>query len=296
MMLEHQIDLMMHGKGFIAALDQSGGSTPKALAAYGVDETAYESEEEMYTVVHDMRKRIITSPAFTDERILGAILFENTMDRKIDGKYTADYLQDEKKILPFLKVDIGLEEKKNGVQMMKEIPHLDELLIKANERHIFGTKMRSVIHEANEEGIREVVKQQFWMAKRIIGFGLIPIVEPEVDIHSPEKAAIEKILLKEIEKELAALMDDVQVILKLTIPTETNLYSSLINHANVIRVVALSGGYPAEKANELLAQNKGMIASFSRALTENLRTSQSDDEFNETLKQSIEQIYEASIT
>ena len=295
-MLDHQVERMMHGKGFIAALDQSGGSTPKALKAYGVDESAYATDEEMFDLVHDMRTRIITAPAFNHERILGAILFEQTMDRKINGKYTADYLLEEKEILPFLKVDIGLEEKADGVQLMKEIPNLDELLIRANERHIFGTKMRSVIHEANEAGIRRVVEQQFWMAKRIIGFGLIPIVEPEVDINSPEKAAIETILLKEIEAQLAELMRDVKVILKLTIPTETNLYEEIIDHPNVIRVVALSGGYPADEANEKLAQNKGMIASFSRALTEDLRVNQSDETFNQALKETIDNIYEASIS
>lgn len=294
-MMEHQVERMMHGKGFIAALDQSGGSTPKALAAYGVNENEYDTEEEMFKMVHDMRSRIIESPAFTSERILGAILFEDTMDRKIAGKYTADYLQDEKGILPFLKVDKGLREIENGVQLMKDMPDLDELLIRANERHIFGTKMRSVIHEANPDGIRAVVEQQIAEAKRIMGFGLIPIVEPEVNINSTEKAQIEEILFVELEKAIAKLMDDVDIILKLSIPTEKNLYKPFIEHPNVLRVVALSGGYSAEVANQLLAENDGMIASFSRALAQDLHANQSDEEFNRVLDYAIQDIYNASV-
>lgn len=294
-MLESQVERMKTGDGFIAALDQSGGSTPKALKAYGIDHASYDTEEEMFTLIHQMRTRMMTSPAFGFDRILGAILFEQTMDSKIDGKYTADYLLDEKDILPFLKVDQGLEAEQDGVQMMKDIPDLDQLLIKANERHIFGTKMRSVIKEANAQGIRKVVKQQFEMAKRIMGFGLIPIVEPEVDIHSPEKEAIEAILYEEIEKELDLLMPDIVLILKLTIPTKQNLYQAFTQHPNVVRVVALSGGYPAAKANEKLAVNNGMIASFSRALTQDLRADQTDETFNKVLDKAIQEIYEASI-
>ena len=250
----------------------------------------------MFQIVHDMRTRIITSPAFTSDKILGAILFENTMDRHIEGKYTADYLLDNKGILPFLKVDKGLADKENGVQMMKPMPDLEDLLRKANERHIFGTKMRSVIHEANRQGIKDVVDQQFEEAERIIGYGLIPIVEPEVNIYSPDKEAIEDMLFDALEKKIMDLMPDEQIILKLSIPTKENLYQPLMKSSSVIRIVALSGGYDIDEANQKLAQNHGMIASFSRALTQNLRADQTDELFNQTLQTAIDRIYEASIT
>src|SRR5699024_2124479 len=295
-MLEHEIEQMRDGKGFIAALDQSGGSTPKALKAYGINEDAYDTEEDMFQIVHDMRTRIITSPSFTSDKILGAILFENTMDRHIEGKYTADYLLDNKGILPFLKVDKGLADKENGVQMMKPMPDLEDLLRKANERHIFGTKMRSVIHEANRQGIKDVVDQQFEEAERIIGYGLIPIVEPEVNIYSPDKEAIEDMLFDALEKKIMDLMHDEQIILKLSIPTKENLYQPLMKSSSVIRIVALSGCYDIDEANQKLAQNHGMIASFSRALTQNLRADQTDELFNQTLQTAIDRIYDASIT
>lgn len=291
-----QLDRMHSGKGFIAALDQSGGSTPKALAQYGVQESSYSNEEEMYTLVHDMRTRIIKSPAFESNYILGAILFENTMDRKIDGQWTADYLWEMKNIVPFLKVDKGLADLANGVQVMKPIPNLDELLTRAVERNIFGTKMRSVIKEANAEGIREVVEQQFAVGKQIFKKGLIPIIEPEVDIYSGDKEKSEEILKEEIKKQLRSLDKDVKVMLKLSIPTVNDFYKELMSDPHVVRVVALSGGYSEEEANRKLAQNHGLIASFSRALSEGLSAVQSDDEFNSKLGKTIKEIYEASIT
>ena len=291
-----QLDRMHSGKGFIAALDQSGGSTPKALAQYGVQESSYSNEEEMYTLVHDMRTRIIKSPSFESDYILGAILFENTMDRKIDGQWTADYLWEMKNIVPFLKVDKGLAELANGVQVMKSIPNLDELLTRAVERNIFGTKMRSVIKEANSEGIREVVEQQFAVGKQIFEKGLVPIIEPEVDIYSSDKEKSEVILKEEIKKQLSSLDKDVKVMLKLSIPTVNNFYKELMSDPHVVRVVALSGGYSEEEANRKLAQNHGLIASFSRALSEGLSAGQSDDEFNSRLGKTIKEIYEASIT
>jgi fructose-bisphosphate aldolase class I len=291
-----QLERMHSGKGFIAALDQSGGSTPKALSQYGVDESKYTNDEEMYTLVHEMRTRIIKSPAFDSEYILGAILFENTMDRKIDGQWTADYLWKKKNIVPFLKVDKGLADLSNGVQLMKPISNLDELLTRAVEKNIFGTKMRSVIKEANADGIRDVVEQQFKVGLQIFEKGLVPIIEPEVDIYSVDKEKSEEILKEEIKKQLALLDKDVKVMLKLSIPTVNDFYSELMSDPHVVRVVALSGGYGQDEANEKLSQNHGLIASFSRALSEGLFANQSDDEFNNKLGKTIKEIYAASIT
>lgn len=294
-MNEKQLDIMKNKKGFIAALDQSGGSTPKALKAYGINEDGYKNEDEMFTLVHDMRTRIIKSPAFNSDKILGAILFEQTMDREIDGKYTADYLWEEKGVVPFLKVDKGLEELENGVQLMKPIDNLDETLKRANERHIFGTKMRSVIQEANTTGIKEVIDQQFEVGQKIFDAGLIPILEPEVDINSPTKAEAEAIMKEEILKHLDELKGDTLVMLKVTIPTEDDFYRELIDHERVVRVVALSGGYSRDDANKKLTKNPGLIASFSRALVENALYSQSEEEFNEEMEKSVGGIYDASI-
>ena len=293
-MNKEQFDIMKNRKGFIAALDQSGGSTPKALALYGISEDSYNGEEEMFTLVHEMRSRIVTSPAFSSEHILGAILFEQTMDRKIDDLYTADYLW-KKRIVPFLKVDKGLDAEADGVQLMKPNPDLDTLLAHANERHIFGTKMRSVIKSANREGIKKVVAQQFEVGKQIIAAGLIPIIEPEVDIHSADKAESETILKEELLLALDGLLADQFVMLKLSIPTVDDFYKELIAHPQVVRVVALSGGYSREEANEKLTHNPGLIASFSRALSEGLSAGLSDDEFRNTLAESIQSIYDASI-
>lgn len=290
-----QLNLMQSGKGFIAALDQSGGSTPKALLEYGVQENQYKNEEEMYTVVHEMRTRIIKSPAFDSQYILGAILFENTMDRKIDGQWTAEYLWEKKHIIPFLKVDKGLADLANGVQLMKPISNLNELLDRAVERKVFGTKMRSVIKEANAIGIQEVVAQQFAVGLQIFQKGLVPIIEPEVDIYSADKQKSEEILKEEIKKQLNSLDKDVKVILKLSIPTVNNFYSDLMSDPHVLRVVALSGGYSREEANQKLTENQGLIASFSRALSEGLSAQQLDSEFNARLENSIKEIYEASI-
>nr|WP_311456538.1 fructose bisphosphate aldolase [uncultured Capnocytophaga sp.] len=295
-MMKEKIEKMRNGKGFIAALDQSGGSTPKALKLYGIEESRYSNEAEMFDLIHQMRTRIIKSPAFNDSKILGAILFEQTMDRKIDGKYTAEYLWEEKRILPFLKVDKGLVDlDADGVQLMKPITNLADLLKRANEHHVFGTKMRSVIKKASKEGIARVVAQQFEVANEIIAAGLIPIIEPEVDINIPDKAAAEEILQEEILKHLDKLPATSDVMLKLTLPTIENFYTPLTKHPRVVRVVALSGGYSREKANEILGKNQGIIASFSRALSEGLYDQQSDAEFNKTLADSIEGIYEASI-
>ena len=294
--MKEKIEKMRNGKGFIAALDQSGGSTPKALKLYGIEESRYSNEAEMFDLIHQMRTRIIKSPAFNDSKILGAILFEQTMDRKIDGKYTAEYLWEEKRILPFLKVDKGLvDSDADGVQLMKPITNLADLLKRANEHHVFGTKMRSVIKKASKEGIARVVAQQFEVANEIIAAGLIPIIEPEVDINIPDKAAAEEILQEEILKHLDKLPATSDVMLKLTLPTVENFYTPLTKHPRVVRVVALSGGYSREKANEILGKNQGIIASFSRALSEGLYDQQSDAEFNKTLADSIEGIYEASI-
>ncbi len=294
--MKEKIEKMRNGKGFIAALDQSGGSTPKALKLYGIEESRYSNEAEMFDLIHQMRTRIIKSPAFNDSKILGAILFEQTMDRKIDGKYTAEYLWEEKRILPFLKVDKGLVDlDADGVQLMKPITNLADLLKRANEHHVFGTKMRSVIKKASKEGIARVVAQQFEIANEIIAAGLIPIIEPEVDINIPDKVAAEEILQEEILKHLDKLPATSDVMLKLTLPTVENFYTPLTKHPRVVRVVALSGGYSREKANEILGKNQGIIASFSRALSEGLSDQQSDAEFNKTLADSIEGIYEASI-
>ncbi|MGH2103138.1 MULTISPECIES: fructose bisphosphate aldolase [Aerococcus] len=289
-----QLERMSNDPGFIAALDQSGGSTPKALLAYGVPEDAYSNDDEMFAKVHEMRTRIMTSPAFTSDKILAAILFENTMDRQVDGKYTAEYLAD-KGIVPFLKIDKGLAEEANGVQLMRDIPHLDDLLARANERGIFGTKERSNILAFNPAGIKEVVDQQFEVAKQVIDAGLVPIIEPEVNINAEDKAAIEELLAEEIRLHLDQLGENDLVMLKLTIPTVPDTYRELASHPNVVRVVALSGGYTREEANELLAENHDMIASFSRALASDLRASQADDKFNDLLASAIDTIYDASV-
>ncbi|EOB7724934.1 fructose bisphosphate aldolase [Staphylococcus aureus] len=293
-MNKEQLEKMKNGKGFIAALDQSGGSTPKALKEYGVNEDQYSNEDEMFQLVHDMRTRVVTSPSFSPDKILGAILFEQTMDREVEGKYTADYLAD-KGVVPFLKVDKGLAEEQNGVQLMKPIDNLDSLLDRANERHIFGTKMRSNILELNEQGIKDVVEQQFEVAKQIIAKGLVPIIEPEVNINAKDKAEIEKVLKAELKKGLDNLNADQLVMLKLTIPTEPNLYKELAEHPNVVRVVVLSGGYSREKANELLKDNAELIASFSRALASDLRAGQSKEEFDKALGDAVKSIYDASV-
>jgi len=295
-MNEQQLERMRTGQGFVAALDQSGGSTPKALLQYGVAEDAYTDEEGMFTAVHTMRTRIIQSPAFDSKHILGAILFENTMDREIDGKSTADYLWENKGVVPFLKVDKGLDVQENGVQLMKPMPDLDALLARAADKRIFGTKMRSVIHEANAEGIKQVADQQFEVGKRIFAAGLIPIIEPEVNILSEDREESERLLKAELNRQLAALDPDVRVMLKLSIPVEDGFYSELMQDPHVVRVVALSGGYPQKEANEHLARNPGLIASFSRALAEGLSFGQTEADFNETLARSVESIYKASIT
>lgn len=282
--------------GFIAALDQSGGSTPKALALYGVKADAWTDEEGMYRVVHQMRTRIITSPSFNGERVMGAILFENTMDREINGKPTADYLWDVKKIVPFLKIDKGLADEQDGVQVMKPMPALDALLKKAVSKNIFGTKMRSVIKQANAAGINAVVKQQFEVGKQIIAAGLVPIIEPEVDIHCPQKAQAEALLKAAMLAELNKLSPDQIVMLKLTLPDQDDFYKECVAHPNVLKVVALSGGYSRNDANAKLARNHGVVASFSRALSEGLTAQQTDAEFNAMLNTAVEGIYQASIT
>jgi fructose-bisphosphate aldolase class I len=292
-MNQEQIDRMHTGQGFIAALDQSGGSTPKALKLYGIDETAYANDQEMFALMHQMRARIMTSPAFSPEFILGAILFESTLDRQVDGVPTTDYLL-KKGILPFLKVDLGLQELHDDVQLMKPITNLDALLKKAVANKAFGTKMRSVIKGANAKGIREIVAQQFDVARQIIGYGLVPIIEPEVDINIPDKSAAEAILKDELRKGLAALAAEQKVMLKLSLPTEDNFYQDLLADTHLVRLVALSGGYTQAQANEKLAQNSGVIASFSRALTEGLSASQTDEEFNQALSKSIQAIAAAS--
>lgn len=294
-MQQNHLDKVKNANGFIAALDQSGGSTPKALAGYGIPEDAYSTDEEMFRLVHDMRTRIITSPSFDADQILGAILFEHTMDNTIEGLYTPDYLADEKGIVPFLKVDKGLAAEENGVQLMKPNPDLDGLLERANERNVFGTKMRSVVKAANEKGIKDIVDQQFDLAKQIIAYGLVPIVEPEVDINSAEKEKCEELLKANILEHLNALDEDQNVMLKLTIPSVPDTYKELIDHPRVLRVVALSGGYSREDANEKLKANDELIASFSRALTQDLNVDQTDTEFNDALKQAVDSIYEASI-
>jgi fructose-bisphosphate aldolase class I len=290
-----KVDKMKNGKGFIAALDQSGGSTPKALLGYGVTEDKYNGEEEMFKMVHDMRTRIITSPGFSSQHILAAILFEQTMNSEIEGMLTVDYLWEKKGILGILKVDKGLAEESEGVQLMKPIENLDSILDKAVERNIFGTKMRAVIKKANPEGIKKVVDQQFEVGKQIIAKGLFPILEPEVDINSADKAESEKILKVELIKHLNNLDKDQLVMLKLSIPTEDNLYKELIDHPQVMRVVALSGGYSKDDSVKKLERNPGLIASFSRALVEGLSVEQTDEEFDNTLGASVKDIYNASI-
>ncbi|MDB2330293.1 fructose bisphosphate aldolase [Alteromonas sp.] len=288
------LDKLTTQTGFIAALDQSGGSTPKALRLYGIEESEYSSDEEMFNLVHEMRSRIVTSAPFSGERVLGAILFEATLDREIDGMSSAHYLWQKKRVIPFLKVDKGLAEESNGVQVMKPMPELDALLAKAVAQDVFGTKMRSVVKLANHQGIKDVVAQQFEVGKQIIAAGLVPIIEPEVDIHSPQKAEAEALLKLEILTQLNMLQEGQEVMLKLTLPNEANFYKELVDHHRVLKVVALSGGYNREEANAKLAENKDMIASFSRALTEGVSAKQTQDEFESTLDSAIESIYQAS--
>ncbi len=295
-MNQQQTEKMGSGKGFIAALDQSGGSTPKALSLYGIKPDAYSGDAQMFDLIHAMRTRIMTSPAFTGDRILGAILFEQTMDRDVEGRSTCDYLWSVKKVVPFLKVDKGLADEADGTQVMKPMPGLDALLARASNKGVFGTKMRSVIKQANAKGIDAVVAQQFAIAKQILAAGLMPIVEPEVDIHAPDKAGAEKLLEAAILRELQALGPGQKVMLKLTLPTVVDFYANLVKHPKVLRVVALSGGYSRDEADALLAQNHGVIASFSRALTEGLTAQQTDAQFNQELDGAIGAIYKASIT
>ncbi|MBX3311309.1 MAG: fructose bisphosphate aldolase [Microbacteriaceae bacterium] len=285
-------DLVANGHGFIAALDQSGGSTPKALKLYGVEESEYSNEAEMFDLIHKMRTRIATSPAFTGERILGAILFEMTLDREIEGQPSAKYLWDVKKVVPFLKIDKGLEDEVNGVQLMKPIPGLSETLAKAASQGVFGTKERSVINSANAEGIKAIVAQQFAVGEEVLAGGLVPILEPEVNIHAADKAEAEVILKEELLRGLETV--SAPVMLKLSIPTVDDFYAELVDHKNVLKVVALSGGYNRDDANVKLSKNRGVIASFSRALTEGLSSKQSDEEFNALLDSAIQSIYEAS--
>lgn len=295
-MNEEQLAKIANETGFLAALDQSGGSTPKALLAYGVPEDAYSNDDEMFDAVHAMRTRIITSPAFTGDRVMGAILFEMTMDREIEGKGSAAFLWENKGIVPFLKTDKGLADEENDAQVMKPNPGLDELLARAREKGVFGTKMRSVIKAANPAGVDAVVDQQFEVGKQILAAGLMPIIEPEVDIHSPTKAEAEELLRDAIVRNLADIGDDQQVMLKLTLPSVDNFYADLIADPKILKVVALSGGYSRDEANAMLARNNGMVASFSRALAEGLSVQQSDDEFNATLDATIQAIYDASST
>ena len=293
---KNKTERMRTGKGFIAALDQSGGSTPKALALYGVEKNEYANEKEMFDLVHAMRTRIVSARAFNADRILAAILFEQTMDREIEGMPTGDYLWNKKGIVPFLKVDKGLSDAADGVQLMKPIDDLDALLERAVKKNMFGTKMRSVIKEVNAAGIKAVVDQQFELGLRIAKYALVPIIEPEVDIHSCSKAECENMLKKELQAHIEKLPEDTYIMLKLSIPSQADLYKDFIGHPKVLRVVALSGGYSRDEANLLLAKNHGMIASFSRALAEGLNAKQSQEEFEKTLDASIEGIYLASIT
>ena len=295
-MNKEMYDIVKNRPGFIAALDQSGGSTGKALKNYGINEDEYSGEEEMFSLIHEMRKRVFTSKSFTSEHILGAILFEKTMLSKVGDEFTADYLWNEKKIVSFLKVDKGLAEEVNGVKLMKEIPNLAEELREANEKNVFGTKMRSVIYSANEEGIKAIVKQQFEFAKIICDAGLVPIIEPEVDINAPDKEKCEEILKAEIKKELDVWNKEDKIMFKFTIPTVANLYLDLYDYEAVVRIVALSGGYDIDKAVELLAKNNRMIASFSRALLQDLNAHQTQDEFDQKLHDVIVKIYDASIS
>lgn len=295
-MNNEQLTRMRDGKGFIAALDQSGGSTPKALKLYGIEESAYSGDEEMFALIHQMRSRMMTSPAFTGERVLGAILFEGTMDREVEGMGAAEYLWSQKKVIPFLKIDKGLADEENDVQVMKPNPGLDELLAKAKSKGIFGTKMRSVIKEANAVGIEAVVAQQFEVGRQILAAGLVPIIEPEVDINSATKGEAEVLLKKALLAELDRQPADQPVMLKLTLPNIDGFYDELVAHKSVLRVVALSGGYTRDDANAKLSRNKGIIASFSRALTEGLSAQQSDAEFNAAIDAAIGSIYAASIS
>lgn len=295
-MNRNQFDKLRTGRGFIAALDQSGGSTPKALRLYGIEESAYSGDEEMFALMHAMRARIIASPSFGGDRILAAILFENTMDRQIESRDTAEYLWDVKGVVPILKVDKGLNPEVDGVQLMKPMPDLDVLLARAGVKGVFGTKMRSVIKLANQRGVAAVVDQQFEVGSQILATGLVPILEPEIDIKSPEKAAAEVLLRAAILAGLDQLPDDQWVMLKLTLPDVDDFYSELVNHPRVLRVVALSGGYSRDEANARLARNHGVVASFSRALTEGLSAQQTDAEFNAALDQSIASIFAASTT
>lgn len=290
-----QLDRMQKGKGFIAALDQSGGSTPKALQLYGIEKVAYQSEEEMFDLVHKMRERIMTSPAFCKEFILGAILFENTLSRDVDGIPTANYLWERKRIIPFLKIDNGLEAEKNGVQLMKPLPGLKDRLQAAIGKNIFGTKMRSVIKNAHTQGITEVVEQQFDIAKQILSLGLIPIIEPEVDIFSADQYDSEKVLLQEVCKHLKKLPERTQVIFKFSLPAQNGFYNELLSDKHVLRIVALSGGYSRAEANDKLSKNPGVIASFSRALTHGLKVQQNSQDFDELLSDSIQSIFTASV-
>jgi len=296
MTFDQQLEKIQKENGFIAALDQSGGSTPKALHLYGIGTSDYSDDEEMFDRIHEMRTRIITSPSFGGDRILGTILFENTMNRTISGMGSANYLWQKKRVVPFLKVDRGLEEEKDGVQMMKPMPGLEELLRQAGSNEVFGTKMRSVIKTANEPGVTAIVDQQFKIGKQIISAGLVPILEPEVDIHSETKSAAEEMLLKQLMEHISGLSSGQKVMLKLSLPNRDNLYAPCIEHPNVLKVVALSGGHSREDANALLARNNGMTASFSRALTEGLTAQQSDEEFNTMLDSTIESIFQASKT
>jgi fructose-bisphosphate aldolase class I len=291
-----QLQKMRNLPGFVAALDQSGGSTPKALRLYGIKEDAWSNEQEMYSIVHQMRTRIVTSPSFSGEKILAAILFENTMDREIEGQPTGDYLWNVKHVVPFLKVDNGLAEERDGVQLMKPMPKLAVLLEKANAKRMFGTKMRSVIKQANAAGIKNIVAQQFEVARQILNAGLVPIIEPEVDIHCPNKAEAEKLLKAAILENLNKLADGEMVMLKLTLPEQDNFYSDFVKRPNIVRVVALSGGYTRDEANERLRKNHNIVASFSRALVEGLSAEQFDAEFNRLLGASIQSIFEASRT
>ena len=295
-MNSQQLNKIQNGSGFIAALDQSGGSTPKALKAYGVEETEYSTDEEMFNLIHQMRTRIMTSKSFAGNHILGAILFEDTMDRSVEGLDTADYLWQIKEVVPFLKVDKGLEDEKYGVQMMKPMPGLDGLLERANSKNIFGTKMRSVIKLANSDGINAIVDQQFLIGQQILAAGLMPIIEPEVDIHSPEKAECETLMRAAIERNLSELPEGQSVMLKLTLPEEDNLYEGLVNHEKILRVVALSGGYSRIEANDRMSRNQGVVASFSRALTEGLSAQQDQDAFDSLLDNSVQSIFKASNT
>lgn len=293
--MQEKLEILKSRNGFIAALDQSGGSSKKTLANYGISEEAYHTEEEMFNLIHEMRKRIISNDNFTSAKILGVILFNHTMNNKIDEEYTADYLWQKKKILSFLKIDKGLDEEKDGVQLFKDIPTLEQDLELALKRNVIGTKMRSVIHEVNSEGIEKVVEQQFKVGRIIASFGLVPIIEPEVDIYAIEKFGCEQILKEEIKAALAKKENKYPLIFKFTLPEQANFYDELLEYSNVLKIVALSGGYTKDKANRLLKGNKNMIASFSRALLEGLNANQTDLEFSNCLKENIDTIYDASI-